>query len=81
MYAETQKKNSYKTIQYTAIIPDQLTIFMYQLLNVNCHNKLSDLQERSYGMSCFFLIKTNISLSSYKHGLKEYIVANGFPII
>ena len=66
MYAETQKKNyclqslmirSYKTIQYTAIIPDQLTIFMYQLLKVDCHNKLSDLQERSYGISCFFKLK------------------------
>ena len=26
-------------------------------------------------------LKTNISLSSYKHNLKEYIVTNGFPII
>ena len=26
-------------------------------------------------------LKTNNSLSSYKHSLKEYIVANGFPII
>ena len=26
-------------------------------------------------------LKTNISLSSYKHNLKEYIVASGFPII
>ena len=26
-------------------------------------------------------LKTNISLSSYKHNLKEYIVANGVPII
>ena len=26
-------------------------------------------------------LKTNISLSSYKHNIQEYIVANGFPII
>ena len=29
----------------------------------------------------YSILKTNISLSSYKHTLKEYIVANGFPII
>ena len=34
------------------IIPDKLTISMYQLLEVDCHNKLSDIQEQSYGISC-----------------------------
>ena len=29
----------------------------------------------------YYKLKTNINLSSYKHRLKEYIVANGFPII
>ena len=29
----------------------------------------------------YYKLKTNSSLSSYKHSLKEYIVADGFPII
>ena len=44
------------------IIPYKLTISMYQLVKVDCHNKQSDLQtENSYGI---FLTLKNISLPS-----------------
>ena len=42
---------SYKAVQYTAIIPGKLAISKFWLVKVDFHNKLSDLQEQSYGIS------------------------------